>query len=216
MIRDLVMFGTYNSGTKEFIGGTDNAVSGSTFTFTNVYIGEPTSDRVIAVAIGARGTLAKTISTVTIGGNTANLVQRGSSSIPQGVASISNDTDNYVDIIVTLSGTMESGCSICVYAFDGVESHIPESFAIGTITTATTTSKTIDCTDGAYLLSVLTASIDIYPISYSGVDKDYEGSLLSSRKVYFASSQQQSSGTKNVQATWGTSTAVGLFVASFK
>lgn len=188
----------------------------STFTFTNVPFGFKQDNRTIVVVASMRGATVRAISSITIAGITANLVQRGSASIPQGIASKFNSSSVSGDIVVTLSGIVTSGCAIAVYAVYGLSSDVAESSAAGTlVTSGTTTSVGISCTSKALIFSTLLTSVAVSPITYGVVSEDYSQSILDSRKIYFQSSGEQTAGTKTISATWSTATAAGLFSATF-
>ena len=99
--------------------GSDNRTAGSTiYTFTAEPIGTATSDRVIVVGAMLNAGGARTVSSITLGGNAMTSIVGTSSASNCALFRISVATGTTADIVVTGSGA-SSGCFIVVYSLTG-------------------------------------------------------------------------------------------------
>ena len=109
-----------------FLGYTQSGVNGTTYTFNNVNIGTPTSDRYIAVWTTGTSTFptttTRTVSSISIAGTNGTIVSKNLSQNYQRACAIRNvTTGTTATITVTFSGG-SLNCLIAVYAIYGISS----------------------------------------------------------------------------------------------
>lgn len=100
----------------------------TTYTFSGTSIGAASADRVVIVAVAGMTGSARTISSVTIGGNTATVAVTQASTSGTGTRIglyyLAVPAGTTADIVVTFSGAMAS-CRIAVFAMTGHTSGTP-------------------------------------------------------------------------------------------
>lgn len=129
--------------TLTFIGSNNNTTGATTYTFTAESIGTATSDRVIVVGAMLNSASARTVSSVTLGGNAMTSIVGTSSASNCALFRIGVSAGTTADIVVTGSGA-SNGCFIVVYSLTGwgtVTTYASNS-ATGTGATASTTVDT--------------------------------------------------------------------------
>lgn len=126
--------------TLSYIGANASTANTSTYTFTAEPIGAAQSDRDVVVfyTVGDTGTVG-TVSSVTIGGNSATLdVNSANDRIIIGFARLRVTTGTTADIVVNCSGGTPQNCNIAVYRLIGHPTGTPLSAVVGYVTTGAT------------------------------------------------------------------------------
>lgn len=165
----------------------------TTYTFAATSIGTAAADRVVIVAAGGASGSARTISSVTIGGNTATVAVTQASTSGVGVRCglyyLAVAAGTTADIVVTFSGSMAS-CRIATFAMTGHTSAIPA--ATGADGSGSTTfDPNCNVTTGDVLISMSVA--DGSAVAWTGATEQSDGvteqTNLSTAK-YIATSTQ--------------------------
>lgn len=124
------------SGTPATIALTAQATSTSdltTYTFSSQALGDAAADRYVAVAVAARSGPTGTISSVTIGGQSATQAVTVGSSAQTGdiwIAAVPSGTTG--DVVVTFS-TGQARCTIAVYRLTGIGGVTPDDTDTDTV-----------------------------------------------------------------------------------
>lgn len=131
----------------------------SPYTFTSVPIGTAAGDRIVVVGIASRENAARTISSVTIAGNTAtNAVTANDPVAGAGIAALyylAVPSGTTATIVVTFSGGMRR-CYINVWAVYG-SSGAPTHTASDTVFSASALNTTISCNANGAILGMAEA-----------------------------------------------------------
>ncbi len=165
----------------------------TTFTFTAQNLGAEDAGRYIVVCCGARlGATARTITSVTVGGVTADIaVTTNTTTAGAGVAIALVPTGATGDVVVTWSG-FASGCVIQLYRVLGIG---------GTAASDTDTSSaadpsvSLDVPAGGVAFGTAVCSTNASSASWSGLTEDYDaapggaGGAYSSASGEFATQQ---------------------------
>lgn len=119
-------YGKSNVPIISYRGQATNLTTATTYTFNNVDIGTPTSNRYVLVCItGITLSSAKTISSVSIAGTNGTIIGKNIASFEMRTFAMRNvTTGTTATISVTFSGT-SYGCGIAVYALNGITSITP-------------------------------------------------------------------------------------------
>jgi hypothetical protein len=162
---------TYTYNTFDF----SNANT-TTFTFTGKSIGTAASNRKVVVCVGGNAD-ARTVSTLTVGGNSASLVKRqtnadGTSEI--WAVNVSSGTT--ADIVVTFSGA-ENTCGIGVYSLYGAAA---SAYATAS-STANPLSTTIDVPAGGVCIGTAQQYGGSQTWSWSGLTENWDSTMGGSR-----------------------------------
>lgn len=163
-----------------YIGSASSGTTATSYTFNSTSIGVAASNRIVAVVVSATGGTGGGVSSVTINGTTATLVNStgiGFTSI--GVAYLSVPTGTTANIIVNLNNS-QSRCAIDVYRLIGASTTLAAN-SVTTYTTsvtAATATATIP-TGGVAIYSVVTSGTTI-TYSWSSATEDYDGSIAGS------------------------------------
>lgn len=127
--------------TATFIAGVVDGANLTTYTFTSAAIGTSSPDRIVVVcAVGAVGSVSPTISSVTVGGNTATVLSQTTMDstatlfVTAGIAAIAVPTSSTATIVVAFSSGM-ARAAIEVYSVTG-------AIGIGPFNTSTVASST--------------------------------------------------------------------------
>lgn len=134
-----------------------SAGAGTTSTFSACNLGTATADRLIVVIVTSAGGPIRSISSITIGGNSATLhVQSNASNGAQGVgiASLVVPSGTSADVVVTWSAS-SSNTGLMVFALKGYSNATPYDTDATTNGTAYSTSQTatIDTVNGGVLIA---------------------------------------------------------------
>lgn len=111
-----------------FVDSTQDTGTGPTYTFTDHAIGTAASDRLVIVTVHQGGT-NRTVNSVTIGGNAANIVGTALGTL-QGITIAWRrvTTGTTATIVVDFSGTLSAGCTVGVFRCVGQLSDTPTDF----------------------------------------------------------------------------------------
>ncbi len=181
----------YRSGTT----GVSDATSQTTYTFTAADIGTASDDRYVLVGIAYRASVARTISTVTIGGVSAAAVTTAITDDTTAAnfygAFVSSGTTG--DIVVTLSGAALR-MVIGVWALTGVGSTSATVRVIGNSgawSSGLMTTSSMSCDAGGAVFGLVT-STDGTSLAWSGITERYDvvvSTLFGAASLDFAVAQ---------------------------
>jgi hypothetical protein len=108
-----------------YVATSKDASTATTFTFTNHSIGAADSSRIVVVGLADAGSGGNTISSVTIGGNSAAIaVQTSGTSTRVGIAYLAVPSGTTATIVATYSGSV-SRCFVNVYSVVGAQNGTP-------------------------------------------------------------------------------------------
>lgn len=139
---------------RSFRGYTQSGADGTTYTFNNVDIGTPTSDRYVAVWTTGTSTFptlsTRTVVSISIAGTNGTIVSKNQAKYYPRACAIRNvTTGTTATITVTFSAAAVSGaasvrnCLIAVYAIYGVSSTTVRDNELNDSTAATTLALTV-------------------------------------------------------------------------
>ena len=134
----------FAKGNFEFIASYSDLTNATTYTFNNCNIGSANVNRyVVVIGSGYSGGVLtnRTVSSVTIGGNSATIDYTPNTAAAQCAAKLLVTTGNTANIVVTCSGSMEN-YSIAVYVVYGLNSTTPVDTQTGNSNPATLTMTT--------------------------------------------------------------------------
>ena len=161
--------------TSSYIGVNNNATTLTTYTFTGASIGTAASDRIVFVAVSATGVSGVTLSSVTIGGNSASLINTGSAGFGTlGNAYLNVASGTTADIVVTLSGS-QNRCSVDVYAVYGSSGAPYDTDLLVQPSTVSTLDTTVNIPANAVAIYSFAASGGTVTSSYSSATENYDG-----------------------------------------
>ncbi len=146
--------------TSGYIGTASDTVNRTTYTFSDVPIGDAETGRMVVVGVfGDRNVgTPSTVTSVTIGGTTATSVaSRTDDSLIVNLRHAQKDTGETADIVVTF-GQAQSQCVIAVFALYGLASHTKE--AAGFDNAAKPLTGTLVTTVGATTIAIAQCSAD--------------------------------------------------------
>jgi hypothetical protein len=173
---------TYNSSPTNL---TDQTV----FTFSNQPLNAPSASRHILVAVSARGTTARTVSSLTVAGVAAAEIKTGfnnSSHTSFWAAYVPNGSSG--DIVVTFSGSL-TRAAISSWSVSNLKSLT----AVSTLTlTTTTTSGSIATTGGGAAFGILYSNYST-AVAWTGLTEDSDISTTDvGLNVHFSSASETS------------------------
>jgi hypothetical protein len=133
MLSQMLLASLANIATRalNYIGAVSNTTGATSYTFNTTNIGTATSDRVVVVGVMLNSSAARTVSSVTLGGNAMTSIVGTSSASNAALFRISVAAGTTANIVVTGSGT-SNGCYVVVYSLTGW----------GTVTTYNSNSAT--------------------------------------------------------------------------
>lgn len=163
-INQLIGFGAGGAGvagpTVSYVGVVSSPTNGSVFTFSSASIGSAASNRHVIVTIGLQHTSDRTISSVTVAGQSCSSVVSELSSNKTSLAIYITDspvtTGTTGDVVVTTNSSCNA-CGVGIFAAYGLAS-----------ATAVNTASTT--TDNATM--ALTATVGGFAVSVCGVNAD--------------------------------------------
>lgn len=203
-----------SAGEYQFLQATNDTSDSTTYTFASQNLGTAATDRVIVVGIGARKAgAATTISSVTIGGVSATIIQVSNSDTNSDIAGIAYatvPTGTTGDIVVTFGSGMVR-CAIQAYRAVGLASTTP--YDSGT-STASDPTFNLDIPVGFAVATALSNSES--SCTWTGLTEDHDNTLETYVTVTSASDEFVSEETgRTITADFATSgtTPVGVFAA---
>lgn len=205
--------------TVTYIAGTNINTAGTTFTFTSASIGTANANRRVVVAIYTNGSSVSNISSVTIGGVSADqdikitTITTG----PLAIYSRAVATGTTATIVVNTTGTA-ARCRIQVYSIVGTTS-IPviNNTDSNRIASTTSISASLNVSNGNCVIGNCGIEGTDADIFWSGLIEDNNGATGSSvRGMSVASGLVNSRLLLTSTATIGTSAQMGMVLASYR
>lgn len=172
-----------------FTSNLEEAAAGTTVTYPSMAIGAPHARRIVVVAIGARMTTANTISSVTIAGIPATLVEGtvaqngGTNGANSAIYQASVPTGTTADIVVTY-GAATSRTGIAVYRL--VTINVTATSA-DQRQTGTTVNGSLTVVQGGAGLVFTYLTSSSAAVTWSGATQDYTAVSGGSSRVSSAS-----------------------------
>jgi hypothetical protein len=167
----------------EFIASYSDTTNATTYTFSNCNIGSANANRyVVVIGSGYSGNVltSRTISSVTIGGNSATIDYTPNTAAAQCAAKLLVTTGNTANIVVTCSGSM-ANYLIAVYVVYGLSSTTPVNTQTGNSNPATLTMTT---TAGGVMFGAMTVLSSSGGSTITGLTVNYVTTLDSTATVY--------------------------------
>lgn len=167
--------------TRTYLGQTSSASNGTAvYTFSSFAIGAADPSRYIVVgAVGQQTLTATTISSITIGGNSALINQAKGTLAPNvtnimsGIAGFSIPTGTTTTIVITFSGVIAGGAAIAVYSLLDLASTTPfDSNGAGNTSTSISVSTTLNVPGGGIAI-VSSAVNNSDTLTLTGLTTDY-------------------------------------------
>jgi len=179
-----------------YIGTMDVAIPAAIATFTNQAIGTPASDRLVVVLIGGwRAGLARTLSSVTIGGNAATIhlqqTNTGGSAGPTlAIASLVVATGTTATIVATYSSG-EAQATSHVYTITGLNSTTPVATNSAAVASGDP-STTVNVTGTGVAVALWSGTTNTTgPATFTGLStKDYDAVVGGTAVARVASAHQ--------------------------
>lgn len=179
----------YSQPVSLFTQSEAQIASQTTYTFSHKPIENPASGRMIVVCGAITFSTARTISSVTIGGASATVIQNNGTTGGSFLAYVALASGVVADVVVTASGACTS-CAIGVYSTNP-SSTTPVDSGSTTGTTATVTVADIEVKNGGFLIvAARSADTATLTASYNGTDtltKDTTESIGSASGERFSS-----------------------------
>lgn len=182
----------FAKGNFEFIASYSDLTNATTYTFSSCNIGSANANRyVVVIGSGYSGNVltARSVSSVTIGGNSASVDYTASNAASQCAAKLLVTTGNTANIVVTCSGSM-ANYSIAVYVVYGLNSTTPVDSQTGLSNPATLTMTT---TAGGVIFGAITVLSSSGNSTITGLTLNYVNTLDSTATVYGGSSRTSGS-----------------------
>lgn len=197
--------------TRTFLQAADDGTNLTTYTFAGQNLGAADAGRYIVVCVESRASLARTISTVTVGGVSASIaVQVSNGNNVAGIAIAAVPTGTTGDVVVTFSGSVLRA-AVQLYRVLGIDSATPADFDSSA---AADPTVNLDVPAGGVAFGcVLTTSTGT--TAWTGLTEDHDSVVesavnVSSASGEFASTQTGLTITADVSAS---STPVGAFAS---
>lgn len=157
---------------KNYIGTTTNSAGLTTYTFSSANIGTASSDRLVVVAIHLASSGSRTISSVTIGGNSATVNTTTNVGSVNGITTVfaylNVTTGTTANIVVTASGICLA-CAIDVYTLTELSSFTPTDSDLASVGANPSVTSTA-VVNGYVIASVTSVSGDA--LSWTGPTSD--------------------------------------------
>jgi hypothetical protein len=203
--------------TVSFVDSEVNANDLTTYTFSGVVLGAAAADRRIVVGVGHRGTLARTIVSVTIGGIAADAIVQvvsGASDLNRVAlfwAAVPTGTTG--DVVVTLSGSAVR-LGICAWALMGAASVVDTGSAI--VDPATDTIN-VPLRGGIVGYAFATDTGVARTVTWTGMSEDVDEVVETFTTQHAAHAVSAAGEALAVSCDWNTApaTAMGAVFASF-
>jgi hypothetical protein len=170
----MMLLGSYvapvsSNVTSNYIG-TAGSVSANTtvYTFNGASIGTAASDRIVFIAVSATGNSSINVSSVTIGGVSATLINTGNASFGTiGNAYLNVTSGTTANIVVTFTTGGQDRCSIDVYTIYGSTATPYDTALTLQPSSASTISTNVDIPTGAVCIYSFVAPAATITSSYS-------------------------------------------------
>jgi hypothetical protein len=206
--------GDTTPATATFTAGYKDTAGGTTITFTAADFGAEATGRRIYVAVLARASVLRTVSSVTIGGVSATLMAGNASSAgPIAIYAANVPTGTSGNVVVTFSGSVTTTV-ISVYRV--VDQTTPLASATLQTDTAvnlsvTSTSRTVNTSAFGFVLVEVNLAA-ARSLTTTNWTIDYETGTTQLQ----AGLGTSSGATTTYSASWTSSTNIGMLAASFK
>lgn len=163
-----------------YIGTASSGTSASSFTFSSQSIGTADTNRIVFVAVGATGNSGVTVSSVTIGGNNATLVNSGSIGFgTMTCAYLVVPSGTTATIVANFSGS-QNRCAIDVYAIYNAKTTPYDTALTQQSATSSTITNNVDIPRNATCIYTYVAGGGYLASSYSSATEDYDGTIAGS------------------------------------
>lgn len=168
----------YTQGTLVFVEAYGDAVSGTTYTFQNMGLENPSASRMIVVTGGWTAAASRTVSSVSIAGTSATIVQQISGTTGGSFIAYAAVASGYLgDIVVTMNNTCTS-LDIGIYSTNPA-STTPVDSGATSASTASVTVANIEVKNGGFLIvAARTSTTAAITASYNGVDTLTRNALI--------------------------------------
>jgi hypothetical protein len=155
-----------------YIGNTSNMSTLTTYTFSNVDIGAPASDRVVIIAVATRRTASFSISSATIGGFAASSTAVAYQGSRMGVCFIYAlvQSGTAATVSITFSGSVE-GCSIFCYRAIKLQSTSPTA-TLNDLAGGTALGVDIPVSANGFVVAIAATNTNTASYAWTGIAKD--------------------------------------------
>lgn len=203
-----------NSVFTAAVGSSSNLTN---YTFNSVNIGTAQAKRVVVVCVVLSGNNSGTISSITIGGTTANLNKSTTDgTLVLGVGTLVVASGATANIVVNTNASWTNGCGILVYAVYGLANATQAAYVTQSTGTATTASANITVNAGDTLIATVrtatTTTVTWSGVSGNGSLENYSGT----RSFYGGTNFNTTSGTKTITATFSASVSRQLQIVALR
>lgn len=191
-------------------GNANSASGATTYTFTSVGIGSGTHVivGVIAIASGAR-----TISTLTVGGNSALRTVQANATTLAGLVICNHPGGTTANIVVTFSAAMLR-CAVVAWSVSGLSSTTETDTASATSGDPTTVS--LDIPANGFGVSVIGSNAtSSLTLTWTGLTEDFDTTYASGRTISGASQEFATAQTAlSISADWSGAPSTQCMVAA--
>lgn len=196
--------------TISWIGATSIVSSASSYTFSGIDIGTPSSSRLVIVGVSAFASTSRNLSSVTLDGNstTVHIGTGVSAQLPGGIVSIADSANASADIVVNFSGTC-SECAIFVWAVTNLNSNA--SVSAQTDSGLFSLSLPVEA-EGPYVALVRASTSS--NISWTGITEDVDG--VGSSSIFASAASDIATSTTSQTITAGSFSVSRGFAASWR
>jgi hypothetical protein len=185
-----------------------SSIEASSFTFSSQAFGTASSDRVIIVVVTLNHTSTRTISAVTIGGQSATiLVQQASGDLTCGIVAASVPTGTTGSVVVTPSASCDA-CGVAIFSSTGLAGPV----AVDTDSNTDLSALTLNMDPGGFVIAACVNQND-RTTTWSGATEAVEDSFDEGRLLSAASDIILSSAV-TVQPTLSGAASPTVFVAA--
>lgn len=224
------MFGAGNELTGFWAGGasppvvtkTDSAsdTTATTFTFSSMSIGTATADRWVVVCVSTSASANRSITGITIGGNSTDTIgytglgSATGSAIAMSTAPVTSGTTTTV--VVTMANSTEA-CGITVYTITGLRSNTPvdSTTGNGTATNVTNTGIAVSA-GGCVIMTVNHANTNAVTWTTLTEDTDFTFRAGSANHSTGSGQALSASASFTGNAAWSGSVAYRYCIASWR
>lgn len=166
------------SPVKTYIGSTASASDLTTYTFTDHAIGAAASDRLVVVVVHLSAAASRTLSSLTIGGNSATI--NGTTNVGSGsgvltaIAYLQVTSGTTATIVVTASGGC-LGCQIDVYSLTNLSSQTPQDADLAAVGSGPRSLTSTTTANGVVIAGA--TSTTTHDFSWTGPTEDAESTV---------------------------------------
>lgn len=185
-----------NLPTLNWLGATSIVSTTSSFTFSGINIGTPSASRLVIVGVSGFNSTTRTLSSVTIAGNstTAHIGTAVSASFAGGIVSRADSTNSTANIVVNFSGTCTQ-CAIFVWVATNLNSNTP----VQALTDGGSFSLDLSVQNQGPYVALVRASTSSN-IAWTGITEDVDGVGSSGEFASAASAIASSTTTQTITA----------------